>query len=211
MRALAFNNKKFKYTEDEIKSYYEKNKDAYKEVYKSTKILELDPKNLIGSDDNEYNEIFFKKLDEIDDLLFQNENLDYITQKYNLEKPNLYTLNEMGEDINLNEINNLPANLNKKIFSLSDEEPAALIEINGKYFIIEIIKTEIIRRKLDDKNLRKEIILNLENNSKRKLISGIISNINQNNFDKRDFVELSKNANTPIKNIILENLNDDKT
>ena len=52
---------------DQIKSYYENNKDNYKEIYKSVKIFELNPKALTGID--EFNNIFFKKIDEIDDII----------------------------------------------------------------------------------------------------------------------------------------------
>ena len=48
----------FNFSENDIKSFYEKNKDEYNEVYKSIKILEITPSKLIGSED--YNDIFFQ-------------------------------------------------------------------------------------------------------------------------------------------------------
>ena len=61
--------KDFNFTENEIESFYEKNKNLYKEIYKTVKILELNPKNLTGMDI--FNDLFFKKIDEIDDLIMQ--------------------------------------------------------------------------------------------------------------------------------------------
>jgi hypothetical protein len=42
--------KEFNFSEKQIRSYYENNKDNFKQIYKSAKVLELSPKTLIGSD-----------------------------------------------------------------------------------------------------------------------------------------------------------------
>ena len=60
--------KELNFSEDQIKTYFEKNKDEYIEIYKSLKLLELNPKKIMGND--EFSDSFFKKIDEIDDLIF---------------------------------------------------------------------------------------------------------------------------------------------
>ena len=200
--------KKNNFSNDQIKSYYENNRDDFKEIYKSVKIFELNPKKLIGSD--EFNETFFKKIDEIDDIIIRGENLDYIILKFDLEKPNTFTLNQLGKNLKGEIIDAIPNNLNKKIFSLDYAEPTALIEIEDKYFIVEVIKTENIEKNLGDETVKKTILLNLEKETKRKSIAQIISKVNQNNFIKSDFDELSKNENLPIKKVVLSNQNDNK-
>ena len=52
--------KKFNFSDNQIESYFEQHKDAYKAIYKSIKFIVLNPKNLTGSD--EINDLFFKKL-----------------------------------------------------------------------------------------------------------------------------------------------------
>ena len=200
--------KEFNFSEEQIKSHYENNKNDYKEIYKSVKIFELTPKKLIGT--NEFNDIFFKNIDEIDDIIIQGENLDYILQKFNLEKPNIFTLNESGLDMNSKIIENIPNSLGEKIFSLNDSEPTALIEVLNKYFIVEVIKTENIIKNLEDKTFKKTILVNLEKKAKRKFIAEIVSKINQNNFIKSDFDKLSKEKNIAIEKISLLNQNDNK-
>ena len=200
--------KEFNFSEKQIRSYYENNKDNYKQIYKSVKILELNPKTLIGSE--EFNDIFFKKIDEIDDILMQGENLEYITLKFNLERANTYTLNKFGKDINSKINNNLSKNLIKNIFALSNVEPTVLLEAKDKYFIVEVIKTESIERELANEIVREEILSNLEMEAKRKLISEIIGKINQNNFTQYDFGKLSKDNNLSIKKVHLKNQNDNK-
>ena len=45
----------------------------------------------------------------------------------------------------------------------------------------------------------KEILTNLEKQTKRKIISEMVTKINNNNFNKNEFNELSKDENVPIK------------
>ena len=204
-----FFKKESNFSEDQIKSYYETNKDDFKEVYKSIKILELNPKNLINSD--EFNDLFFKKIDEIDNVIMQGKNLNFIVQKFNLEKVNTFSINDLGKDINSKTINGIPRNIVKNIFTITSTEPVALLENEDKYFIVEVTKTENILKEVEDKTVRKKILLKLETEIKRKLISQIISKIKQNDFTKSDFDELSNAKKLTTKKILLKNQNDNKT
>ena len=196
------------FSEDQIKTYFENNKNKYNKIYKSVKLLELSPKKLV--DNNEFNDLFFKKIDEIDDLIFGGEKLNYIIQKFNLEKPNSFTINELGKDINSKMNKKITKDLIEKIFNIKEIEPTVLIEDKNKYFIVELVKTESIQKGIGDDFIKKEILLDLGKKTKRRLITEIIVKINKNNFNKYDFDKLSKNENVNIKKISLNNLNDDK-
>ena len=200
--------KQLNFSDDQVKKYFENNKDKYTKVYKSVKLLELSPKKLV--DNNELNDLFFKKIDEIDDLIFGGEKLNYIIQKFNLEKPNSFTIDELGKDINSKMNKKITKDLIVKIFNIEEIEPTILIEDKDKYFIVELVKTESIQKDYRDDLIKKEILLDLGKKTKRKLISEIIDKINKNNFNKYDFDKLSKNENVNIKKISLNNLNDDK-
>ena len=200
--------KQLNFSDDQIKMYFENNKDKYTKVYKSVKLLELSPKKLV--DNNELNDLFFKKIDEIDDLIFGGEKLNYIIQKFNLEKPNSFTIDELGKDINSKMNKKITKDLIVKIFNIEEIEPTILIEDKDKYFIVELVKTESIQKDYRDDLIKKEILLDLGKKTKRKLISEIVDKINKNNFNKYDFDKLSKNENVNIKKISLNNLNDDK-
>ena len=200
--------KETNFSQNEIKSYYESNKDDYKETYKSVEILKINPKILIDND--EYNDLFFKKIDEIDDAIVQGKNLNYIINEYNLKKGKIYTLDESGKDISSKIIDDLPKNLIKNIFTLNDSEPTAVIEYKDKFFIVEVLKTENIQREPENENVRKSIKQKLTMKVKRKLISEIVSKLNQGNFIKSDFNKLSKDKNVSIKKITLDSLNDNR-
>jgi len=199
--------KKINYPESEIKSYFENNKNNYKEIYKSIRLIEINPKKLVGSE--EFSDSYFKKIDEIDYMLIEGKNLDDVIQNFYLQKARLLTLNISGKDINLKKINNISENLAKKIFDVADEESTVLIEVKDKYFIVEIIKTEGIQREIESESVRKNILLNLEIKTKRKFMSEIIAKINKNDFTKSDFDKLSKDESVTIQKVALKNQNDD--
>ena len=200
--------KQLNFPENQIKNYFENNKDKYTEIYKSLKLLELNPKKIIGND--EFTDLFFKKIDEIDDFIIRGENLDYIVQKFNLEKPNLFTINESGKNNDSKVIETISKSLAKKIFNLDETEPTVLIEDNNRYFIVELYKTENIQKNIKDESTKNQIRSDLGKETRRRLTAEIIAKINNNNFNKLDFDNLSKNENVNVKKINLENRNDDK-
>jgi len=200
--------KKLNFSENEIQTYFENNKNKYTKIYKSIKLLELSPEILV--DNNEFNDLFFKKIDEIDDLIFGGEKLNYIIQKFNLKEASSFTINESGEEINSKMNTKIPKQLVKKIFNIEEIEPIILTEDQNKYFIIELVKTESIQKGYEDDLIKKDIVLDLSKETKRKFISVIMDKINQNNFEKSDFDEFSKNENIIAKKVSLTNQNDDK-
>ena len=84
-----------------------------------------------------------------------------------------------------------------------------IIDCN-KYYVFEILKTEKIQKKINDVNIKENILENLKINSKRKYITEIIYKINNNNFNKLEFDNLLKEENATSKKVSIESLNDDK-
>ena len=136
--------------------------------------------------------------------------MEYILEEFNLEKANTFTVNELGKDINDNIVDKIPNDLIKNIFSLDDQDAIALVETGNKYFIIQLLETKNIQKNLGNAIIKKSILTNLKRDTKRKLISKIIGEINQNNFTKLDFDNLSKDKNLTVKQINIESQNDDR-
>jgi peptidyl-prolyl cis-trans isomerase D len=195
------------FSDSEVKIYFENNKKKFIETYKSFRISKLSTKNLIDSD--EFTDLFFKKVDEIDDLIIRGENLDYIIDKFNLEKPNSLTINKLGKDANSKMNKDISKNFVKKIFNLNDIEPIVLIEDENKYFIIELSKIESIQKNHGDESVKREILIDLNKNTKRKLISEIVDKINKKNFNKYNFDQFAKERNLVIKKISIKNQYDE--
>ena len=201
-------NEKINFTEDEIKSYYENEKDKYIDIHKSVKIIELNATKLTGSD--EFNDLFFKKIDEIDDLIAEDANFDEIINKYNLGKPNLFTFDKSGKEINSKDILKYPEGFIKKILNLTNNNYTSMLESGNKYFIVKIENVKEVQKTIDDNIVKNDVIKNLSIKSKRKLIGEIIGKINKGDFKKSDFDQLSVKENIKIDKITLNNKNDNK-
>ena len=200
--------KEVKFSEKEILTYFENNIDKYKETYKTIKILEINPKIL--TDNNDFTDLFFKKIDDIDDSIYEGKNLNQITQEFNLNEAKTLTLNRFGKNTDSELLENFPFDIIEKIFLLDASEPTALIENKNKFFIVELIKTENLQKKLNDKNIKNIVISDLKLRVKRKLVSEIVSKINNKTFKKFNFDKLAKDKNINIQKIRLDNLNDNK-
>ena len=198
--------KKININEDQIKNYFSQNLNDFKVVNKTINFIKLNPKNLIGTD--EFNDLFFKKLDEIDDLIVNGTKLNTIINKFNLGSYKKLTLTELDLDKD-NKI--LPKKLINMAFNMGEEENTILIENENNFFIIELEKSESLQNKLTDKSVRTKILNRLERKEKAKLVSDIITKIQQNNYDKNDFLKMSKDENISIKKEKIENRNDEST
>ena len=197
-----------KFSKNEIETYFNENKKNYIRDYKTIKFIELNQKNLTGSDD--FNDIFFKKIDQIEDFIVEGKNLDFIVAEFSLENFSTATFNNEGKDKKLNSNDFLSSIIIKKVFDLEGTDTTIFVESKDRYFVVEIIKTENIQKNVEDKSVENQIASTLEKKAKRKLIVEYIEKIDNKNFKKIDFDKLSKDKNVPIKNIILNNQNDDK-
>ena len=198
--------KEMNFLDSDIVSYYNEKKDDYKNKYIKIKFIKLNPKNLTGSD--EFDNIFFQKIDEIDDLIVEGRSLDFIVNKFNLQEVD--TESFIDDDINVKEDNKkIPKKLIEKIFSINEDEPIVLFEHEDNFFVIEINENKIIKKDINDENVKKDILIKLKNKKRIRLISEIISKINKNNFKKEDFFNFAKKENVKSKKIKIKNLNDD--
>ena len=71
-------------SEEKITEIYEKNKSFYTETFKDFKYAELTPLNIIG--ENNYNEIFFNKINEIENKILDGVEFNQIIKDYNLNE-----------------------------------------------------------------------------------------------------------------------------
>jgi len=198
----------FNFSENDISTYYENNKNSFQQIFKTIEILEVTPKILVNSES--FNDLFFKKIDEIDNKITEGKNLNYIVQEYNMTKGNIISFNKFGEDLNSKKIATLDANIINQIYSLDESEKTILIESKDKFFVIEIVKTENVQKDLKNESVQKIIVESLKTSIKRKSMAEIISKINEKSFQENDFYKFSKDKNVNVQNITLENINDTK-
>ena len=196
------------FTNEEKNNYYKKNRDLFKYTFKTINFITLNPKNLIGK--NEYNDLFFKKIDEIEDLIVEGRDIKFIIKEYNLPSPMKETFSKEGNEIKSSSNDSSYNKLIKKFsIIINEDEPTIMTEYEDEYYIVELVKMENIEKKVTDVSVNKKIVEDLKKIKKRKKISKIISKINSNKFNKEDFYAFSSKENATIKNIYLKSLNDE--
>ena len=194
--------KKINISDEDVISFYEKNRNNYIDLFKTIKFLELTPKRIIGEE--LYNDLFFEKIDTMDDLIVQGEAYDSIIKKFNIQETKIFSLNKNGKNKGYKLIKEIPVELINPIFNVPEEEPIALLETNEKYYLIEINKNEEIQKEISNQIVKKEIIDELAKRNKMKIIYTIAGQINEKKFNNINFKKLSSEEKVPINQEVLK-------
>ena len=199
-----YKNKKF--TDEEIKKIYDENKQFLVREFKKINFVELLPSNLTGQP--EYNEAYFKRIDEIENGILDGKKVNDFAQEFNLS---LKTINEtdrnkknkLGQDII-----KLEDGLFERIFNV-EANKASLINLNNKYFLSEVESINQITRDLEDEEIRDAITSQLKIKYIAESNIKIVKQLSEGKFKKEQFDNFSKENNISIKNTTLKNLEDE--
>jgi peptidyl-prolyl cis-trans isomerase D len=188
--------KKESFSNDEIQSYINENKDKLKNEHIDFSYLKLTPQNLVES--NEYNELFFEKIDEIENKISNGIKFKNIISELKIQ-PTIKT-NYI--------LNNKNDKTEEKIYKKRNEDKIQLVDENEFYVLYEISKINKILPNLDDENFRNKITKILFEKSKYEYNFKLISNINKKKFNESDFINLSNDHSTTIEQIQLKSVDD---
>ena len=191
--------KNINFTELEIKTYYDENKsNLLSDEYREFEFLVLDVNNL-GEGNND---LFFKKISEIENNILENKNFLEIAEKYNLNNKNAFTINKSGYLINSEKSADLDQKIIEKLFNLNDNFKTDLVETKGKFYLLTLKKIIPPKSLLLNEKTKKFII----NDMKLKKLSEKIKSINNEiKEDKKDlFEEIQKKENLTLKEIFFK-------
>ncbi len=196
---------KEKVSEKEIKDFYEKNKEFFKDKFRSFKYLELSPEILVGQKD--FNEIYFKKIDQIENDILDGKNFEEITTfaKSNIKTVDAINYKKFKTNGNIFQIND---QLLEEIFKVKNLNTPKFIGFSNKFYIAEVVNEENISLDINNKNVRDTI------NKQIKIVKLIEKNnsltkkINNKKFFEKDMYELSEKNNVPIQKAEIKNIND---
>ena len=191
--------KNINFTELEIKTYYDENKsNLLSDEYREFEFLVLDVNNL-GEGNND---LFFKKISEIENNILENKNFLEIAEKYNLNNKNAFTINKSGYLINSEKSADLDQKIIEKLFNLNDNFKTDLVETKGKFYLLTLKKIILPKTLLLNEKTKKFII----NDMKLKKLSEKIKSINNEiKEDKKDlFKEIQKKENLTLKEIFFK-------
>ena len=185
-------NYKNNFSSQEIEEFIQSNEDMLKKDFIDFKYVKINPKNLLGA--NEYNDEFFKVIDEIDNKILNNEKIDSIAQEYDLEIKNIKDYYPYDKEFNLvyGKKNNTD-----QVYLIDDKENYLLFEIHN------------VVTKLPDINsdqFSNEINLSMRNQFKFNYNKKILEDIQNKTLKYEDMIKISSSKN--IEKILIETIND---
>ena len=181
-------NKDFSF--QEINEYIKSNEDKLKKDFINFSYVKITPKSLL--DTEEFNDEFFRIIDDIDNRVLNNENIESIAKQYDLELifvNNYYPFDKEFELIyskknNINQVN--------------------LIDNNSHYFLFNIDKIENKLPDINSDKFREEIKLTLKNQFKFKYNKNLLEDIQNKKLTYDDL----KEYNNTVEEILIDSVND---
>ena len=189
--------KKESFTKAEIDDYIKKNSDELKITKIDFKYVKITPNDLVGS--SEYNELFFRKIDEIDDKINNDFSIENIANQYNLK---LTEITNFNKDENLNNEDKIL----DEIYKNKENKNTQLVE-KKDYFLIYQIKNLIkILPDVQSKDFTNNVIDKIFIDEKNKYNMEIFEKIRKNEFTDQYFNQLAEISEK--KEIILNSIDD---
>ena len=197
-----------KINEEDIQAFYKENKDFFKEKFISFRYLKLVPENLTKK--KEFDEEYYKKLDELENKILDGQNFDSIISgnEKSVKKFNLINSRKTREDGT--KIEGIENKLLGKIFQVKEKKSPKFINFDNNYYIVEILDEKDITLSLNNKDLRKNIEARLKIRFKIKENIKLIDEIKNKKFTKSKMLEISQKNTVEIKNTKINGINDKK-
>jgi len=177
-------------TDDEISKFIEDNKDTLKEKFINFKYAKITPKSLIGL--SEFNNLFFEKIDELENEVLNGTTFSNLQNKYNLKI-------NFKENFNINNIDE-KKEFYKEIYKNNEEiKKIKLLELNDFYIVYEITNIQKILPDIKNEKFSRKVKEIISNKSKFDFNTELIKKISDKKFTQIDFDKLAKNNSTKIE------------
>ena len=191
-------------SQSEIQEIYNKNKDFFKEEYKSLQFSEITPSTF--SDNDEYNEFFFNQLDILENKVLDGQSFEDISKENNLKITLLENLDKNRLDQNKKKVEKISDTLFKKIFNLKKEKLPEVIKIENKYYLAEIKSISIKDRSIEDSHVLKMIKAQINFKNKIESNTSIAKDLSVGGYDKDKFDQFAKENNLELESYKIQNL-----
>ena len=185
-------------SKSEIDKFIKENEDNLKEELIDIKYTKITPKTLL--DISEFNDDFFKKIDEIENSIFNGSKLNEIQKAYNLKIEVVSNFNnEMDSD-----------ELLQEIYSRRKEDKTQIIDKNDFYLLYEISNIKQILPDLNDLNFIEKVKNQLVMKQKIDYNKKLFKKIQDKKFSNAEFLNIAKNESN-IKKLKINSSNFDET
>ena len=180
--------KEQEFTENEILSYINNNKDKFKNELITLSYLKITPD--IITDQKEFNESFFAIIDEIENLILNGKKLEEIAKMYSLTTKNVERYDNSGSE-----------NFLKEIYNKKNEEKIQLIDKNDYFLLYEIKEIIKVLPDTKDENFIKKVKKDIYENNKYELHKKLLTKIQTNKFTDQDFKEITDGYDSSKKTV----------
>ncbi len=182
-------------SDTEINEYIIENEDRLKEAYIDFSYAKIEPSNLIEI--NEFNEDFYKKIDEIENDILNEVSLQDIARKNEiiLQKRNNFKF--VNED-----------EIFKEIYKNKDEKEIVLKDNDNYFLLYQITKINNLLPNKSDISFKDKVKNRILLKKKFDLNKNLFEKIQNKNFNDADFDNLVKNKEN-INSGIINSITDD--
>ena len=184
-------------SEIEIDEFIKDNEENLKEELIDFSYTKITPSNLIEID--EFNNDFFKKIDDIENSILNGANIEDIKKKYNLE------LEYFNNYINDDEENVIL----KEIYQKKNDDKIQLIDKNDYFLLFEISKINKVLPSKSDIKFISRVKENLILKRKYEYNKDLFQKIQDKKLNEDEFLKIS-NGERYILNTVIKSLDDNK-
>ena len=195
---------KYRPTEKSKKELYERNKNVFFTELKSLKYAEITPEKISGNE--EYGEIFFKKLNALENNILDGQSFNEAAQSSNLNVISINKISSIKEDENKKKIEKIPDDLFKKIYSINNSQTPEVINLGNKYYLAEVSNIEKKSRSIDDLEVQEALNAQLSFERKIENNNSILKDISMGAFDKSRFIKFASENQLEIKDYKINDL-----
>ena len=176
--------------EIEIEQFIKDNEENLKEEVIDFSYAKITPSNLIDSD--EFNNEFFKKIDEIENSILNDSSIEDIRKIYDIKIE--YLSNYNNEDKN-NEIF-------KEIYEKRNDEKIQLLDKNDYYLLFEVTKINKVLPSKSEIKFIERVKENLILKKKYEYNKDLFQKIQDKKFNNDEFGKISKNGENLLNETI---------
>ena len=195
---------KNKITDQMKKDLYERNKNIFFTEYKSIRYAEITPEKISGN--KEYDESFFKQLDIIENNVLDGVSFDETVKNDNLDVISIEQINSKKEDKNKIKIQKLSDDLFKKIYNLKTINSPEVVNVNNKFYLIEMLKSEKMNRPISDPEVQDALNIQLSFKNKIESNTSIIKDITMGSLNKENLQKFASENKLEIKDYKINSL-----
>ena len=195
-------------SEKEIQKFYNENKELFKEKFISFKYMKLTPEIL--TKDKNYSEIFYQKIDQLENQILDGKTFDEITLENKKNVKNIEMVNIRKIKTDGNSIQDLNDDLFNKIFTISEKNTPQFINLKNNFYIVEVTNEKNMLLTLEDKNLKDTIKAQIDIMHKITENKKIIDSIKNKKFTKLNMTNMATENNLEIKIDNINGINDEK-